>query len=380
MSKVRIHRTLPPVEEVFRDFQGFTNNRSKQFELEEILRIAAARLKKPQAQPFYAMRVIVGFFKLPLRSVALAYQTLEQEGILNRLRGTVTMLEGEQIAPRKPVRAVVGIPVWLHDVVVSPYARGLYLKLEESLRKKGFVADLIFFRAMEVSSPDFVQRLLDHNLDILIWHTMTAPPSAQMLLSLKEGGVRLIVIQSAEQLTSLPVSTYLLDWRSAYADLAKIWAESGIRDAVIPAPINSYGKTILAGLCNSLSANQIQSHVVEEEADKLLDQVSQLSKTRPTGLAFIDIFGAERICNESPHIVEAILKQARIAFCRGAIRTPYFNHHTQCADLVLCEAAEIAEKITYDLSRTPVLPEKLIHTFKAELDSQRPLFTTFEEL
>jgi len=117
------------------------------------LRRAAENLRGEAARTFYSMREVSSFFGLPLRTVAFAYEQLEKEGILNRIRGSRTLLEGKTVAPRTSVRAVVGIPVWLHAIVVSPYSRAFNLELEESLRAHGFVADMIFSVIMKSSRP-----------------------------------------------------------------------------------------------------------------------------------------------------------------------------------------------------------------------------------
>jgi hypothetical protein len=51
-------------------------------------------------------------------------------------------------------------------------------------------------------------------------------------------------------------------------------------------------------------------------AQKIFDEVKQ-HPPRRCAVAFFDQLGAETICNGEPVIMEHVLKQARLAFCRG---------------------------------------------------------------
>src|SRR5207253_9811752 len=116
-------RSLPPLVAVFNSFAGFSKSDNKQRILLHELRKAAKRLRKRKSQPFYSMREIAYHFKAPLRTVAIAYQTLESEGLFNRIRSSQTLLVGSADSTQHLVRGVVGIPIWLHAMVVSPYSR-----------------------------------------------------------------------------------------------------------------------------------------------------------------------------------------------------------------------------------------------------------------
>ena len=379
MARKRIPRTLPALTEVFHDFAGFSDAFSKQRVLLDGLRKAARGLQKSESQPFYSMREVMEYFKLPLRTVALAYEALELEGILNRIRGSQTLLAGKVISPRKPIRAVVGLPIWLHAMVVSPYSRAWNLELEERLRESGFVADLIFFQGEEIQKPEFTQRLIHHGLDIVIWHT-PHPLSSSTLLSLRDRGVQQIVIQSTENHTSFPLPTYLQDWSPAYRELAALWHNQGIRQVIVPEPVYLPAKRALKNFSGIMSRQGLEVVFTQNSAQDLRDTLALSKNKKQCAVAFMDQQGADAICNEEPVIIEQIIEDARIAFCRGPIRIPYFQHRKSKVDVIGFSPVEMADKVTQDLDQLPVLPKTVMHTFHAFLQAQMAFNASLELL
>jgi len=378
MARKRIRRDLPPLVEVFHDFGGFSEVTSKQQALLETLRTAAKALQQVDAQPFYSMREVVEYFKLPLRTVALAYEALELEGILNRIRGSQTLLAGKTTSSREPIRAVVGLPIWLRAMVMSPYSRAWNLELEERLRESGFLADLIFFREDELRRPEFAKRLVQHRLDMVIWHT-PHPLSSSTLLSLRDHGVQQIVIQSTETHSSFPLPTYLQDWSPAYQKLADAWLQLGIRRVIIPEPVYLPSKRALKNFSAILTQYGLEVVFTKGSAAHLRETLSESNDKKSCVVAFMDQQGADAICNEEPVIIEEIIRQSRVAFCRGPIRIPYFNHRKDKVDVVGFSPIEMAKRVVDDLNKLPVMPKSIIHTFEPELHLQLA-FSTCPEL
>jgi len=284
VSRKRIPRSLPPLPEVFGDFSGFLESSNKQSLLLLELRKAARRLRKRKSQPFYSMREVAEFFKAPLRTVAIAYESLEDEGIVNRVRSSQTLLIGSADSTQSVVRGVVGIPIWLLSIVVSPFSRTFHLELEERLRKKGYVADFIFFRTGEDCQPDFAERLLRHGLNYLIWHT-PHPLGSQVQLCMKDHAIRQIIIQPTESPRSQMQPNYLLNWQPAYHEMASTWSDAGISRVLIPKPVYMPSKQALTNFCQLLKSHDIETQLVEADARGLLDTIG----TRPsTAVAFMD--------------------------------------------------------------------------------------------
>ena len=363
MARKPILRDLPPSTQLTGDFGGFDEKLSRQSVLTTHLRKVARRLQKTKPRPFYSMREIVEQFKVPLRTVALAYEALEHEGILNRRRSSQTLLVGKKIFPRKAVRAVVGIPVWLHAMVVAPYSRILNIELEDRLRHYGFVADLIFFRGDEVANPDFARRLIEHNLDYVLWHT-PHPHAVDILKTLQDHGVRQVLIQPIDSQLRIALPTYLQDWQVAYRAMAEAWYATGIRHVIIPEPVYLPSKRAKSIITNTFASYGIISHSVEGNAAVLLAEATSHRKDE-CAVAFIDQEGADAICNEEPVLIEKLIGVCRVGFCRGPIRMPYFHHRDARIDLVRFSASDIATRVAADLSETLSTTQHVLHTFEA---------------
>lgn len=363
MARKQVIRDLPSLQEYVNAFKSLGPQANRQAAILDLLRKAAEKMRSEESRPFYSMRQIAALFELPLRTVAIAYEQLEKEAVLNRIRGSQTILEGRAATSRDPVRAIVGLPIWLHAIVVSPYSRMLYLELEERLRSHGFVADIIFFRDKEATSPDFARRLLQHRLDYVIWHT-PHPLANQTLLSLKDHGIKQILVHPADNPTSITLPMYLQDWTHAYAEMAATWAEAGIRKVIVPDPLYLPSKRALRSFTATLEARGLKIKSVAGDASTILAEVRQQPAAR-CAVAFLDQLGAETICNCEPVIMEQVMKQARVAFCRGPIRVPYFQHRPVAIDCIGFSPTEVAHRVVGDLRWGIAPPTKQTPAFTA---------------
>jgi DNA-binding transcriptional regulator YhcF (GntR family) len=85
--------------------------------LTEVLRHAAITNQGAQPRPFYPLREISAHFAVPYALVARAYEQLQREGLLTAVRGSRTVLEGQQFDRQISVRAFVGLPASLSAFV-----------------------------------------------------------------------------------------------------------------------------------------------------------------------------------------------------------------------------------------------------------------------
>ncbi|MBC2602546.1 hypothetical protein [Puniceicoccus vermicola] len=293
------------------------------------------------------MREIAEYFSVPLRTVALVYESLDMEGMLHRIRGSQTMLTGRKHSTRKPINAIIGLPIWLQAMITSPFECNLQIELEERLRARGFVADSIFYRSREDFDPDFTERLLRHNLDLVIWQS-PHPLASHVLLSLRERGIRLILLQPTENTLSLPSRTHLLDWQPAYKALAQHWKKLEIQRIVIPLPENLIARRAIRKF-KILIADAGLEYVPTEATPEDLSSALMDTQNSPSALAFFDFQTADNLCNGYPDLIEQIAAQHRLAFCRGPVRVPRLNTLRTAIDLVQLNPVELAEKIVDDL-------------------------------
>ncbi len=378
MARKQVVNTLPPLQEIFETFPGFIETDSKQQVLTDALRAVARRFRAQKSRSFFTMRDVAAFFSVPLRTVAITYERLEREGLLTRIRGSKTLLTGKDVTLASPVRAVVGIPLWLHAIVVSPFSRHLHVELEERLRAHGFVADIIFFREEEVISPDFAERLLLHNLDIVIWHT-PHPLATQTLLRMSDRGVRQILVVPSDNPASINLPTYIQDWQNAYTALAKAWHGKGIRNVIIPETMYLPSKRAMNNCMTTLQSSGLKTQMVKCSAKTIREEVHRRG-AKSSGVAFLDQVGADEVCNEEPVILEEIMHMSRIAFCRGRIRVPYFNHRKGVADFVAFSPGEIAERLVNDLQLNSSVRQNPIPRFYAKYHDALPFHSQEDHL
>ena len=360
-----IVRKIPPIREALARFAGFPPKLSKQSLILDELRRLSLQLQQASPESFYSMREVAEFFSVPLRTVALVYAALEQEGLLIRLRGIQTKLAGKNASAQTPVRGVVGLPLWLPSIASSPYIRALHMDLDERLRRHGFVADSIFFHSDDDRHPNFSKRLQTHHLDAVLWLSANFL-SAQVFLTLRDQGLRQVLVLPSETPLTIPATIYLQNWQHAYRHLAEDWRNAGIIRCLLPEPADlSPVARILRGFSAILKTAGIETEVVPGNARDFITVAQQQCAAGKTAIAFLEWHGADAICNGYPQIMADLSRQTRIGFCRGRIRVPYFAQEGVRADVVLFDPAEVSRRIVEDFAAQFPLPEKVLHTFEA---------------
>jgi uncharacterized protein (UPF0212 family) len=358
---------LPSLNEAFPSFKGFESTENRQEVLIRMFRDWITDLQRADPRPFYSMREISTYFSVSLRTAAIVFERLEREGLLYRIRGSKTMLAGKSARRCRPVKGVVGIPLSLASMITSPFEESLQRDLDERLCANGYVADTIFFRSGEDCEPDFADRLLDHHLDIVIW-PWPNPLSSQVRLSLRERGIRLIVLRSDEAPSATSVSTYLLDWEPAYRAMARTWKTEGITRVIIPKPSHPVSQPALQTFIAVLQAQRLNVHVVESSDDAVTValSISGFNRQKSDVLAFADSETADQFCRRSPHILESVSIRARLAFCRGPVSTAPFKAHNLHADLIQLCPNVISTRIVKDLCLGSHRYDSVCATFEAK--------------
>ena len=346
---------LPSPAVAFARFKGFTAGISRQGVVLEELRRGARRLQRAHPTPFYSMREIARFFSLSLRSVALNYPTLEEEGLLVRVRGAHTKLMGRKTTPKNPVRSVVGLPIWISSIASSPYMRTLHVDINERLRRHGFVADSIFFNSHEDLRPEFADRLQAHRLDWVLWlgaNFMSSP----VFLALRDRGLRQIIVLPEETPLSLPLPVYLQAWGKAYLSLATSWAAAGIRRVLVPPPVDTVvTRRVVRHFSTLMKARKITVDILATSSPGHFAREAALAcRHEDTAVAFLDMISAHEICNGHPQTMAEIARTNRFGFCRGVVPVAYFTQESVVADVVGCDPLELSRRIVDDLAAQSV--------------------------
>jgi hypothetical protein len=367
MSRRKIIRSLPPLIEAIPDFNGFSTGQNQFQSVLNILRVVSERFRTDTPQIFYAMRDVMKFFDIPLRTVAQAYEVLEREGLLNRIRSSRTLLSGKENVLSHSIRGVVGLPILLDMFVFSSVTRHVNIALEERLRSHGFVADFIFHvKKQEETTPDFAERLLNHQLDIIIWQN---PDSncLQNILALRDYGVRILVIQTTEAKANQPAVTYIQNWKPAYHKLGDHWRKNRIDRVLLPMNFQNLAYESEFQIFKSIMADAgLMVEPCSDDPTETLRKCKALSRKHKVAIGFVELPTANRFCNQEPLIAEKLAQMSSLAFCRGPLFSPYLQDRGIRPDVVAFPPIETVVKIVEDIQVLPTLKDEIRHTFEAQ--------------
>ncbi len=271
MGKIRNFNTLTALDKLFDGKNKLPAAPTRTHALLLILREICKKLRTDENKLFYTSRQVAAFFRIPQTTVIKVFAQLEEEGLLLRLRSSGTFLKAKQKKATIPVRGVVGIVMWHVAYCNISSWRAFYFGLEEELRKHHYLANIIFLGNKDPGQSGFVNRLLNHNLDYLVWYN-PLKIHHPILGRLTDNGIKTALVHNAREFT-LPFSEYTVDWIDALRKCIRQWEASGVTE------IYSIGdgtfiknKTLIeegglkwTAIAPEISFNQIKISVVLDE-------------------------------------------------------------------------------------------------------------------
>lgn len=370
MSRRAVIRELPPLRSVLPPLgRGSRGNRSES--LLPRLRAVAERVRQDHAVAFYSMRQVAVVFDVSMKAVARAYKTLQSEGSLLCLRGSRTMLEGRKRRPLRPVRGVVGMVVHLPSFVGSSGWHEFYMTMEEELRRRDYVADFVFYRADDDISPDFVERLLRHNLDILLWY---APPFddqafricvATTMASMRDAGVKTV---TAGDIQGTCLQYLLIPEHIEELRVMRSWGRDGVTDVhlwVPPDELILWAESELVGIVSAVKEAGLQWSVERVVADDVSARAASLPAS--AGLVFQSTEWLSRLFDAQPTAMRRLCANRRILLAetplhpvpggRGIVVEARFSNMTVLAKRI---AVDIANGSVFSRRSAPRLEETLV--------------------
>jgi len=362
MGRHRVIRQLPPLPEIAGHPVGFQPQEGCVQLLAGRLRSIARQTRRDKSHPFYAMREVAHHFRVSIPTVARAYKLLEDEGLLTRIRGSQTLLPGKKLQPRHPIRGVVGIAVALPTFLYGISSRLLYIRLEEELRHRRFVADFIFYRLEDESQhlPELVQRLLEHQLDIVLWF---APDKCVIpaMLQLQDGGIQLLCIGDGK--ARYPREQYYFDIWCGITDGIKAWQKEGIDYIAIFGP--EYGRwkpetEIKTRVLESVGIRHDMYIVSDAETAMHL---KRLTRRPRTGVILFQHHWYESLCDKFPQIMEKLFRSCRVMLGQGAVVHGFFEGKQVFADSVTWPHDQVAGRIAQDISSGKIATTERLATF-----------------
>jgi len=346
MSRKPVSRALPPLKEFFPDFDGFPPDANCTEQLAAALRNIAAATHRRRSVPFYPMREISEFFRVPLALVARVYKRLAGEGLLVCRRSSMTVLCARKAHPRAAIRGVVGMPIWTSGFVDLSDWRFRFIRLEQALRKQNFITDLILSEE-DLVGPAFLDRLTAHELDVLLW-AFPLSTHRETKMSLLDQGVRVVSI--TDMLCAFPGLQYQLSWTKAVAQGIKEWRVSGISCVVLCRPED----VAEDGIESFIPAAERKHFQIEHAVLTRGDARGFLQRlnARPTsgvGIMLID----DQLCIDLyRHGVEEMIQLCRNhrVMLKPSVNIPYTLAPDLFVDIVRADWKKIAVQIACDIA------------------------------
>jgi len=377
MSRKPVHRRLPSLRELFPDFRGLSPQDNHSAVIVETLRATIERVRQPHAVPFYSMREVADFFGVSLRGVVRAYERLASEGLLTKMRGSQTLVEGHKPQPHHPVRAVVGLPVELPTFVYGTDLRSFYIELEDELRRFHHLVNFIFTRPSEEASPDLARRILDHRPDIVLWWVPTTP-NLPNFLQLQDAGVRLVGIVRERE--NLPFPMYRYNRERSLREAFEAWQREGIESIVVLRPTDERALYELNLTLSVLQQLSLRHSVVIVEDAELGRHVQSLCRRRGAGvvIAYHAWYGA--LCNRFPQLMEQLFCSCRVLLVQGAVQQAVFEGRNIPADVLSLDHQAMARQVARDMGAGTIWSNKRLATFYSRWEARLDLGKVSREM
>lgn len=307
---------------------------------------AARRLRKSRNQPFYSMRESAHFFAVHLSTMALAYQQLENEGLIVRIRGAGTILLGKVAHVQHPARGVVSIPLPLQSFISSRFTRTFSQCIGAELWKHHWVANLALCdESMDMNTVSGHLR----QSDVMLWVFPTRS-RREAILTLRDQGVRNIILLSVEDI--FVPAHYVMDWTPAYRQAIVDWRARGIGHVIVAQATHPDTRNVIDGFLRILREKGCAFTLTEADPFRLRDRVEYyVRKKTPVGCAILEHETSHQLCNSEPVIMAKLTTQCRVLFGRGCIYAPYFFHREFRADVIGFVGDEVAARVAGDLGR-----------------------------
>jgi hypothetical protein len=339
MSRKPVTRALPSLAEVLPRFSGFAPSVNHTDALAEVLRRVVRQVRERQSRPFYAIREVAAFFRLAPSVVGRVYERLAAEGLLIRKRGSMTLVSGRRDQPRIPVRGVVGLPVDLSGFLTLAHWQQFFIQLEARLRYHHYLADFIFTHKADFTQPEYLDRLLAHELDALFWF-FPLPEHRDLVLQAADQGIRVAVL--TDRPGRYPGLVYEASRLHALRQGFAEWKRAGIdsvvvaRPGVVPPP-NTDKEIALAGV-----GLPYRPEVYDGTGHR--EYVRRLAASPAAAIVFDEEFPCRDLFFHAPQEMTELVRRRRV-LVNPTFRLPFAVEPEVRVDTVARDWAGIARRI-----------------------------------
>ena len=338
--------------------------------LTEILRKVAAKNQREQPRAFYSLRDMAAHFRVPFSTVARVYGSLEREGLVSRIRGSKTILQGLHFDRQLSVRAFVGLPASLSAFVTLQAYRNFFIKIRRELRLRGFATAMVFFEKEEARTETLTLRLKAYEVDTVLWFQ---PPqeAAETAARLSDLGIRLIGV-AHHQYPAIPCR-YDVRRDAGIRQLLAEWkAPNGVDQVTLVQWKDDRLPALEETLSAALEEQGIKSTVTSFHGQRSEAFLRTLQRKENCGIIFSSSMLASKLCCRCPGGVTDLLRQQRVAFINGPVSMPFAKVPAVRVDLIVVDWQLVAEKIVNDLvTQEAFLPGPTV--FEADAKLRVPL-------
>jgi len=312
---------LPPLSDVLERLPAPDHENRLDRTIETIRQVALA-CRAEESRAFYSMREFERTMAVPLRTVAIAFERLEADGLLLRLRGSHTRLLGQTAKPTAPITSVIG---WLENIFILRHylwRRSFTRSIGDVLRKHHFTTDLILHWEYEDREYDLVDRVLLHLPDAAVWfHPFR--PTRETIATLRDHGIRNLIVSDRE----VPgiEGDIVINWDPAYRRTLDYWQrEHGITQIVMLEgnPHSAHRLRRFETLAHEYGMECVRFALERQIAGRLL--ASPVLR-RKSGIVLLDEWAAVDFSMREPAAFLALTRRHRVLYGREFPSIPFLE-------------------------------------------------------
>lgn len=366
MPRTKVSRDLGPL----RGGAALKNAYGRSSSLPQALRSLALKNQRERPRVFYSLREVAKQFKVSVSTVAKIYRDMEHEGLLSRVRGSKTILNGLRYNRRR-VRGFIGLPAVLSSFLTNQDYRRFFISIQRELWLRGFATTLVFFRPDEAVDGTLSDQLRSYEVDAVIFF-LPGRTDKESMLRLSDMGIRVVGISSIGT-PGLPARYYV--WRErAIETLLRDWKGSDSAHKITVVDSKGYRSPVTEEILRIILQNLGIEPVIrtfDGSAAQLF--LRDLCRTKTRGIIFPSSALASTFSFQNPDGVADLLRVQRVAFIDGPIDIPFAEMPDVLVDLVIFEWQFIAEAIVNDLVTLEAFDNNRHTTFEAQAQLRVPL-------
>jgi hypothetical protein len=374
MAQIRVSRDLGPLPQR----SALKGPHDTVDGLRQTLRSLAVKNQREQSRVFYSLREVAKQFKVSVSTVAKIYHDLEQEGLLSRVRGSKTVLNGLRSNRRLSVRGFVGLPALISSFITIPEYRAFFIYIRRELWLRGFATTTFFFRPDEAADRRLTDELKNYDVDNVIW-LHPGRSAFETLLRLADLGVRVIVISQVGT-PSMPSRYYVWKQR-AIEILLNDWKHRKLVNEITVVDSKEYRSPVTEEVLRVVLENlQIHPSMQTFHGDDTVAFLRDLRRSKKDGIIFPSAGLASMFAFRSPDQLSDLIRTQHVALVDGPIDMPFARIPNLQVDLVKVNWQTVAESIVNDLITREAFERNRYTTFEAEAQLGVPFDSFSEEM